>query len=147
MTFTGRADGSSKFAPDNRWAIFPSGAVAWRISQENFLKDSNTINELKLRASMGLVGTQNIADNLYRTLYNPTRNAGSPATIPSVLGNSGLKWEETLQQDIALDFALFNNRVSGSVGYYTKETEGQLLNISVAPSSGFSSLVTNIATV
>ena len=147
FTFTGRADGSSKFAPDNRWAIFPSGAIAWRISQENFLKESNTINELKLRASMGLVGTQNIADNLYRTLYNPSSYAGSSATIPAILGNSDLKWEETLQKDIALDFALFNNRVSGTVGYYNKETDGQLLNISVAPSSGFGSLVTNIATI
>lgn len=147
LTFTGRADASSKFSPDNRWAIFPSGAIAWKISEENFLKSSSWIDELKFRASMGLVGTQNIGDYLYRTLYDPRDYAGSSATIPVTLGNNGLKWEETLQKDIALDYSFFNNRISGTFGYYYKKTDGQLLNISVAPSSGFPSLVTNIATI
>ncbi|WP_299550588.1 SusC/RagA family TonB-linked outer membrane protein [Seonamhaeicola sp.] len=147
FTFTGRADASSKFAPKNRWAIFPSGAIAWRVSEENFLKDSNWIDEIKLRASLGLVGTQNIGDNLYRTLYAVGQYAGNPTISPSVLGNNDLKWEETFQQDFALDYSFFKNRVAGTIGYYSKSTDGQLINISIAPSSGFSNLVTNLATI
>ncbi|MFI2743557.1 TonB-dependent receptor [Zhouia sp. PK063] len=147
LTFTGRGDASSKFSPDNRWAIFPSAAAAWNISEESFLKANTWLNTLKIRASIGKVGTQNIGDDLYRTLYSPVQYAGNSATIPTTLGNNDLKWEETLQKDLGLDFALFNGKLSGTLGYYYKNTDGQLLNISVAPSSGFSSLITNIATV
>ncbi|MGH2645648.1 MAG: TonB-dependent receptor, partial [Chitinophagaceae bacterium] len=85
FTFTGRTDGSSKFGPQNKFGYFPSGAVAWRISQENFLKNVSWIDEIKLRASYGLTGTQNIGDQMYRTLYSPFSYAGTSALVPTQL--------------------------------------------------------------
>lgn len=146
-TFTGRADASSKFAEDNQYGFFPSGALAWRISEEDFMKSVGWVDELKIKASAGLVGTQNIGDNMWRTLFHPVTYGGKNALVPDQLGNADIKWESTLQYDAGMEFGLFDNRLSGSMGYYMKETKDLLLNISVAPSSGFPSLVTNIATI
>jgi len=144
FTFTGRADGSSKFGPNNKFGYFPSGAVAWRISKENFLKDVDWINEIKLRGSYGLTGTQNIGDQMYRTLYSPYSYAGTSALIPTQLGNPAIKWETTKETDAGLDFSLFGNRLQGTVDYYEKLTNGVLLSLPVAPSSSYSSLLNNI---
>jgi len=147
FTFTGRSDASSKFAPDNRVGYFPSGAIAWRISEENFLKGVKWIKELKIRASAGKTGTQSIGDHMWRTLYSAGSYAGSSALYPSQLGNSEIKWESTVQKDLGLDFELFNQRLSGSFGYYSKLTDGALLNMTPALSSGFSTVVFNLATI
>ena len=147
LTFTGRSDASSKFAPDNRVGYFPSGALAWRMSEESFLNDLMWIDEIKLRASMGKTGTQNIGDHMWRTLYNTGAYAGSNALYPSQLGNNKIKWEATTQKDLGLDFSFFKSRLSGTIGYYHKITDGALLNITPAPSSGFSTVVYNIAKV
>lgn len=147
FTFTGRSDRSSKFAPANQTGYFPSGAVAWKISEEEFLKDVSWIDELKVRVSAGKTGTQNIGSNLYRTLYSPVSYAGKNAFIPTQLGNDKIKWEATTQKDAGLDYAFFKGRLRGSIGYYEKVTDGLLLNITTAPSSAYSNVVLNIAKI
>ncbi|MBS1919475.1 MAG: TonB-dependent receptor [Bacteroidetes bacterium] len=147
LTFTGRSDASSKFAPNNQVGYFPSGAVAWMISEEKFMKKISWIDELKLRVSAGTTGTENIGDNLWRTLYTPVTYAGANALIPSQLGNEKLKWESTLQKDLGLDFSLFKSRLRGTFGYYEKITDGLLLNITTAPSSAYGSIILNIAKI
>ncbi len=143
FTFTGRADGSSKFGPDNKFGIFPSGAFAWRVSKEQFLKNVSWLDDIKLRASYGLTGTQNIGDQMYRTLYSPASYGNQSALIPSQLGNEQIKWESTKQADAGIDIALFGNRLSATVDYYEKRTSGALLSQPVAPSSSYASLLSN----
>lgn len=147
FTFTGRSDASSKFPEHNRVGYFPSGGVAWRISEENFLKRATWISELKLRASAGYTGTQNIGDNMFYTLYTPGSYAGSNALVPTQLGNDRIKWESTLQKDLGLDFAFFKSRLRGTIGYYEKLTDGLLLTTALPPSSSFASVITNLATI
>ncbi len=147
LTFTGRTDISSKFAQGNQAGYFPSGAIAWKLNEESFLKNAKWINELKIRVSAGITGTNSIADNMFRTLYTPTSYAGASAIVPSQLGNNKIKWEETLQKDFGLDYVLFNNRIRGTFGYYDKTTDGVLLNVSTAPSYAYGNVVINVAKV
>jgi TonB-linked SusC/RagA family outer membrane protein len=147
FTFTGRSDISSKFPANNRVGYFPSAGIAWRLSEENFLKNVSWINELKLRASAGYTGTQNIGDNLFYTLYSPASYGGTNALIPTQLGNEDLKWETTLQKDAGLDIALFDSRLRAAFGLYEKTTDGVLYTTTVATSSGFNSLISNIAKI
>ncbi len=147
FTFTGRADGSSKFGPANKFGYFPSAAVAWRVSEENFMSRVSWISDLKLRASYGLTGTQNIGDQMYRTLYSPLSYAGNSALIPTQLGNSDIKWETTSQMDVGLDASLFNNRLHITADYYNKQTDGALLSLPVSPSSSYGSLLSNVVDI
>jgi TonB-linked SusC/RagA family outer membrane protein len=147
FTLTGRADGSSKFGPDNKFGYFPSGAVAWRVSQENFLKDVKWIDDIKLRGSYGLTGTQNIGNQMYRTLYNPYSYGGNNALVPYQLGNPAIKWETTKEANGGVDFAFFKGRLQGTVDYYNKQTSGVLLNLPVAPSGTFPTLLSNSASI
>jgi len=143
FTFTGRTDGSSKFGPNNKFGYFPSGAIAWRISQENFLKNAKWIDDIKFRGSYGLTGTQNIGDQMYRTLFSPHSYAGGSALIPSQLGNDAIRWESTREADAGLDVSLFNSRFTATIDYYNKQTSGDLLSFPIAPSSSYTSLLTN----
>lgn len=147
LTFTGRSDASSKFAPDHRVGYFPSGAVAWLISEEPFLKNVHWVDEIKLRASIGKTGTQDIADHMWRTLYAAGAYGGQSALYPSQLGNDEIKWESTVQRDLGLDFSFFKGRLGGTLAYYHKITDGALLNITPAPSSGYGTVVYNIAKI
>jgi TonB-dependent starch-binding outer membrane protein SusC len=147
FTFTGRSDISSKFPASNRSGFFPSGGVAWRISEEKFLSGVKWLSELKLRASAGYTGTQNLGDNLFYTLYSPGSYGGTNALIPSQLGNEDLTWETTLQKDAGMDIALFGSRLRAALGVYEKNTEDILYTTAVATSSGFSSLISNIANI
>lgn len=144
LTFTGRTDGSSKFGPNNKFGYFPSGALAWRISKENFLKDISWIEDIKLRGSYGLTGNQNIGNQLYRTLYSPQSYNGNNALIPTQLGNPDVKWETTKQTDVGLDFSLFRNRLQGTFDYYKKQTDGDLFALPIPTSSAYSSLLSNV---
>ena len=145
LTFTGRSDASSKFAKHNRVGYFPSGAIAWRISEEPFLQDVAWIDELKLRASIGKTGTQNISDHMFRTLYAAGAYAGVSALYPEQLGNDAIKWESTVQKDLGLDFSFFQGRLSGTLAYYYKTTDGALLNITPPPSTMISGETVQIA--
>ncbi len=147
VTITGRSDASSKFAPGNQVGYFPSAGVAWRISQENFMKAVSWVDDLKLRASAGYTGTQNIGNYLYRTLYTTAAYDGANAVIPTQLGNDKIKWESTLQKDAGLDFSLFKSAITGSVGIYEKQSSGLLYTEPLSPSSSYSTLTANLADI
>lgn len=147
FTFTGRSDTSSKFAKAHRTGFFPSGAIAWRISEEPFLKKAKWIDEIKIRASIGKTGTQNIGNWMFLSLYSPDSYAGKSAIAPTQLGNDDIKWESTLQRDLGLDFSFFRGRLSGTIAYYDKITDDALLSVTPAPSSGFGTVISNIAKI
>jgi len=147
VTITARSDASSKFSTNNRVGYFPSAGLAWRISQESFMKNVSWVDDLKLRASAGYTGTQNIGNYLYRTLYTPVAYGGTNAVIPSQLGNDRLKWESTLQKDAGLDFSLFKSRIVGSVGIYEKKSSGLLFNMPLPSSSSYGNLTSNLADI
>lgn len=143
FTATGRYDGSSKFGINNKYAFFPSVGAAWRVSQEDFMKDNTNspISDLKVRASFGGTGNQEIGN--YRSLAQILPSAGvlngqaSATLIPSYVGNPDLKWEASYQFDAGIDLALFNNRVSLTADYYNRNTNDLLLQAPIAWSAGF----------
>jgi TonB-linked SusC/RagA family outer membrane protein len=148
--FTGniRVDGSSRFGSNNRYGTFPSFAGAWRISEEDFLKKSKTISNLKVRASWGKTGNQNIPNYASYSLYSGSNNyLGSPGYLPNVLGDKNLKWETTEQKDVGIDLGLFNNRISLLADYYVKNTSDLLVGVSIPGSSGFQNRFTNIGKI
>ena len=151
LSLTGRADGSSKFGENNKWAFFPSVAVGWKLSEEEFLKSVDQISGLKIRASYGITGNQNISNyqslarlNVYNYAFSSTLNSGLGAVnIP----NPDLKWETTATTDIGIDIELFNNRVSLVADYYYKKTTDLLWNISIPLTSGFGSIFKNVGSL
>jgi TonB-linked SusC/RagA family outer membrane protein len=151
-TLTFRADGSSRFAPGHRWGFFPSMAFAWRISEEDFLKNSSWVSNLKLRMSLGRLGNQNIGDYAYEALvseggyYNNYVFNGNQATgaVYSTISNTNLTWEKANQLDLGLDFGLFKNRVSGTIEGYYKRTTDLLWEVPLPYESGYLNSYTNI---
>jgi len=153
FTFTMRADGSSRFGVNHKWGYFPSGAFAWRMSEEKFISRIKAISDLKLRTSYGVTGNQEIgsynslsiySSNAYSTGSAPNRVVGfSPNNIP----NPDLKWESTASFDIGLDLGLWNNRVSFTGDYYYKKTSNLLLNESIPQTSGYTSILKNAGSV
>lgn len=140
-----RADGSSRFGANHHWGYFPSAGVAWRIKREDFLKDVNFISDLKLRGTLGVTGNQNgIGDFASRGLWGAGNNyQNNPGTGPVQLKNPDLKWESTRQADLGLDLSVLNDRLTISGDYYDKYTSNLLLNLPLASSSGFSSILAN----
>jgi TonB-linked SusC/RagA family outer membrane protein len=149
-TFTLRADGSSKFAPGRQWGYFPSGSLAWRISDENFMKHVNFVSNLKLRLSYGTSGNNRINDYLYEpafvanSLYGLNENVNSLGYGPSYLPNPLLKWETTVAKNIGLDFGILNDRVQISLDGYVNTTHDLLINVPVATSSGYATQLRNV---
>lgn len=143
--FNLRADGSSRFGANHQWGYFPSAGVAWRIKEEDFLKNVAVISDLKLRGSIGVTGNQNnINDFASRGLWGAGANYQSnPGTVPFQLANPDLKWESTRQTNIGLDLSLFNERLTFSADVYDKYTSDLLLNLPLATSSGFTSILEN----
>nr|WP_121271816.1 TonB-dependent receptor [Pedobacter schmidteae] len=150
-TFTGRSDGSSVFGANNKYAFFPSGALAWRISEEDFMKDSRSVSNLKIRTSYGSSGNQAIRP--YRTLASVTGvnpifdNKPNLGYILGSLSNGDLKWETTDEFDLGIDLGLFNDRVQFTADYYDKKTRDLLLEVTLPPSSGFGSVLQNVGMV
>ena len=147
LTLNLRTDNSIKFGPNNRRAFFPSAAASWNIARENFLADSNTINNLRLRASVGRTGSTNIGDFAYQQFFGST---GTYVGVPAVgaldeLANIDVKWETTDEVNIGLDFGLFNNRLRGSVDVYNKKTTGALSGFVFPLETGATTFVTNFA--
>jgi TonB-linked SusC/RagA family outer membrane protein len=151
ITSTFRADATSRFTEENRWGYFPSGAFAWKIQNENFLKDNNVISELKPRVSWGITGQQNVG-GLYPALalYLPGQNTasyqfgynadGTPNFVTTLRPqpyNPYLQWEETETLDFGLDFGFFNNRITGSFDAYRRETTKLLNNVPLPQGVGF----------
>ena len=139
LTLSGRYDGSSRLSAGNQYAFFPSGAIAWRLSEESFIKELNFFDDLKLRASYGVTGNQAVSPVSAFTLLRTVSYSDAELTgfVPSRLGNENLKWEKTGQFDIGLDFSILDNALSFSVDYYKKRTSDLLLNIQLPASSGF----------
>jgi len=136
LTATVRRDGASNFAENEKYAIFPSGAIGWKISNEEFLKDSETISNLKLRASYGVTGNQAISP--YQSLAElAVTPATAIETAPSVSvaqeANPDLKWESSYQTNIGLDFGLLSNKISLSLDYYNIDTKDLLLETATSP--------------
>ncbi|TLX71384.1 SusC/RagA family TonB-linked outer membrane protein [Labilibacter sediminis] len=132
-----RYDGSSVFAPKNRWGGFGSVSAGWIISDEDFFKSAEFINLLKLRASYGSTGNASIGSFLWKDTYQTWGLYGSgPAIIPTNLGTSDLTWEKSYTFDVAIDYGMLKNRISGSLGYYRTRTDNMLLNSPIAPSLG-----------
>lgn len=148
FTFTARFDGSSKFGSHNRFGFFPSAAFAWKLDQESFLQDVQEIDELKFRISAGVTGTQNIGDYNNKNLYGPNDFLGKPGIVPTTLGNDDLRWERTKQFDIAVDYAFLDYRLSGTIGWYYKNTNDLLWRIDFPTSlQPFSGMYKNVGRV
>lgn len=148
MTATFRADGSSKFAKKNRFGYFPSVSAAWRIDQENFLKNITPISNLKLRVSYGESGNNRISDYSYATKFAINSYAigtsERPALTADGLANPNLKWETTISRNVGLDFGFLKNRISGSVDVYKNTTKDLLIAAKIRVESGYSSQFQNI---
>jgi len=153
LTATLRQDGSSRFGDGNKWGTFPSGSVAWRVSNENFFPEENFINDLKLRLSYGVTGNQEIGNlNSITTLGASTTGylvGGNRLTVvlPQQYANPNLQWEETAQFDLGLDFQLFKGRMFGVFDYYKKNTSNLLLSILVPSPSVVSTQLANVGEV
>ena len=140
-----RADASSRFGESNRWAYFPSVGASWRVSQENFIKNLNLFNELKLKASLGWTGNQDIDDFASLGLWSGGANYGNSAGISSSqLSNPDLKWETTRQWNVGLESSFLAGRLSFELNYYNKYTSDLLLNVPIAGKTGFSSTIQNV---
>ncbi|MBC7888483.1 MAG: TonB-dependent receptor [Ferruginibacter sp.] len=153
FNLTARYDGSTKFAPGKQWGIFPAASVAWRISSEDFMQELRAITDLKLRASYGTVGNNNIRSDQWRVLFQP--NSSRPygaGDVPnpyysyasSQLPNPDIKWETTITRNIGLDFGLFRNRVSGTLDFYHNTTRDLLVESAIPQTTGFSTQQRNI---
>ncbi len=134
LTATLRRDGSSKFAEDNRWGWFPSAALAWKVSNENFLKDNKVLNNLKLRLGWGATGNQNVENWAYMALLASKTTPWGTGVLNGNNANPNLKWETTYSTNVGLDFAFFNNRIEFIVDWYYKKTKDLLLQM---PLPGF----------
>jgi TonB-linked SusC/RagA family outer membrane protein len=154
FTASFRADGSSKFAPANRWSYFPSSAVAWRLSDETFMKPLRFISNAKIRASYGSTGNNRVSDFAYLSRVSLPSNVGYSyyndpvvAAVLSSLGNVNLKWETTNQTDIGLDLGFLDQRISLEADLYRKVTSNLLLDASLPGSMGFNTALKNIGKV
>ena len=150
VTASIRADGSSKFADGNRWGYFPSASVAWRMEQEEFMKDIPWLHQLKLRASYGVTGNQSIDPYFTFSTYqgNNTQigngqGEGMSSLVISNLPNDGLTWEKTSSWNVGIDFGLFNSRLSGTLDVYMKKTDDLLILRELPGSAGFGSTYYN----
>lgn len=146
-----RTDGSSRFAKENRWGVFPSGAFTWRINNEDFMKDVSVVSDLKLRLSYGVTGQQDgIGYYNYLPAYFPTATSSQyqlgntfyPLFSPAVYA-ADIRWEETSAFNIGVDFGFFKNRLSGSVDIYQKKTTDLLNTYNIPVGTNFSNQITD----
>jgi TonB-linked SusC/RagA family outer membrane protein len=160
LSVAARRDGLSVWAPEKKWATFPSGSIGWRLEQEDFMKGFKNLSELKLRAGYGITGLNglvlgnhpwqvNVDANSAIYPFNNT-NAGSATTFGSsinALGNKELEWETTKQFNIGMDAGFFNNKLTFSAEYFVRNTDNLILNVPIPPSFGFTntSVPINIA--
>jgi len=145
LTGTIRRDGSSKFGPNNKWGTFPSLAASWDIAKEDFLKESQKINQLKFRVGYGIVGNQNIPNYAYISLYRPNVS-NSQVTYDSdgQLGNPDLRWERQKQLNIGLDAAVLNNRLTLSANYFDITNDDLLMYRSLSTVGGYNRTIYNV---
>ena len=153
FNLTARYDGSTKFAPGNQWGLFPAASVAWRLSSEEFMDNVTFVTDLKVRASIGTVGNNNIRNDQWRALYAPSSNRPYGAgDIPnpyyvfasSQLPNPDIKWETTITRNVGLDFSVLRNKLIGTLDFYWNTTKDLLVESAIPQTTGFSTQQRNI---
>jgi TonB-linked SusC/RagA family outer membrane protein len=151
FTATAREDGSSRFGANNKFGFFPSGAFAWRVSEESFMKDIKQISDLKLRVSYGITGNDGIG--LYNSLsrYVIGRSVFNDVEVLTNqidrIENPDLKWEKTAQLDVGFDVGFFNSRLNITADYYVKKTSDLLLSVELPATTGSTSVLRNVGSV
>ena len=163
LTLTFRADGSSKFAPNNRWGYFPAAAFAWRLSDEEFMAPAQDwLSNLKVRLSWGMSGSDAINSNLWREIWqlgsntkytisdsreNTENDFGRPYAPQGMMQNPNLKWETTISRNLGIDFGFFDERLYGTIEGYWTTTKDLLMPVAVNPSTGYSYQYQNMGVV
>lgn len=151
FTLNGRYDGSSRFAKNNKWAFFPSGALAWNVSEESFMENIPQISQLKIRASYGVTGNQAIGPYQslakFRTVHSIQNSSIVNAVRPNAVANENLTWESTAQTDIGIDLGLYDQRVYLVADYYYQKTTDLLFSMPLPEYSGYSSMLKNIGSL
>ncbi|MBA4140661.1 MAG: SusC/RagA family TonB-linked outer membrane protein, partial [Segetibacter sp.] len=151
LTASIRTDGSSRFGSENKYGVFPSAAIAWRISEENFLKDVRFLDELKLRASYGETGNNNIGNYEHFSIINYVKYVGGGGAVagyvPARPANPGLTWEKQQSFNIGLNASVFNNRLSLSLDHFQSRNTDLLLNVNVPAITGYNTALQNIGEV
>lgn len=151
FTLTMRADGSSKFAPSNRWGFFPAAAFAWRMSDEPFMEDVDWMDDLKLRLSYGEVGNDGISADLWSQTWSSSTTSSviggktfGSYDLASSMANPDLKWETTVTRNLGVDFGFLKGRLNGSLDLYWNSTKDLLMNVTIPGITGFTSTFKNI---
>ncbi|TWI81534.1 iron complex outermembrane receptor protein [Lacibacter cauensis] len=156
ITLNGRADGSSRFSKANRWGYFPSAALAWRINEENFLKNSQVVSDLKLRLGYGITGQQDIPGLYpYLAVYNQSNNNGLyqlGSTFYNRLGpveyDPNIRWETTRNINAAIEYGFYNNRITGILEVFSRNTKDLVSIVPIPLGANFAnSLLTNVGTI
>ncbi|RXK87450.1 TonB-dependent receptor [Filimonas effusa] len=152
LTATFRGDGVSKFAVGHQWGGLPSMSAAWRISDERFMRNIRSINQLKLRAGYGTTGNCDIDDYMYVTSYGGSfyaiNNKQVNTLVPgSTLANPALKWEKTTSTNIGLDLSMFGSRINFSADFYNQQADNLLLKVQIPTSTGYTYQFQNIASI
>lgn len=152
VNLTGRYDASTNFAPGKQWGFFPAASVAWRVSEEDFMKDVNFISDLKLRFSYGAAGNDRIGRNQWRSVWNLA--TGRPIGFGDIqqayytpngnLPNPSIKWETTITRNLGLDFGLFRNRINGTLDVYWNNVKDLLLASAIPQTTGYTTQFQNI---
>lgn len=151
LTVTGRSDGASQLSEGNKWAFFPSVALAWRLGDEHFISDLNVFSNLKLRLSYGQVGNSTVSPystqaGLLNTGYDFDGTAAYGFS-PLNLANKNLKWERSKEYNIGLDFGFIKNRITASLELYNRKTEDLILNQKIPTINGFSQVIANVGQI
>lgn len=152
LTASLRIDGSSRFGENNKYGVFPSFAFAYRLENEEFIRNLNVFDALKLRTSWGRTGNQEIGNYQSLTTYSSGWKAvidgqQVSTTTPSRLANPNLKWETSEQLNLGLDFGIVRNRITGNIDWFVKNTKDMLLNLPIPRTTGFTTMMTNVGSV
>jgi len=149
LTGSLRTDGSSRFARDTRWGVFPSASIGWRISEEPMLAALKNVADTKLRLSWGMTGNQAISTNTgFLTTFGRANYAGEPGLAASArLGNPRLRWESTREVDIGADLGFFDGRISVIADYYQKLTSDLLVSRPISSTSGYTTILDNVGSI
>ena len=141
-----RADGSSKFGPNNRFGFFPAVSLGWIMTEEEWLRDNKVVSFLKLKTGYGLTGNAAIPPNQWRAnnVQNINGYNGSSYYFPTIIENPNLRWESSYTFDAAIEFGLYDDRIHGELGYYYKDTRDVFLQVQVPQASGFANLWDNV---
>lgn len=144
FSLSSRIDGDSRFGKDKRYGFFPAASAGWVLTEEPFFKEIKGISYLKLRGSWGLTGNTPLTHFPSLGLFEGSRYGNSTGIVQTQIPNPDLKWEKTMQVDVGVDFGLLNDRISGQIDYYVKNTNDLLLRVNVPATTGFSTQLKNL---